>query len=195
MDFRDYLAAAREKTGLKNNHQVALKLGMSNGIMSMYTSGQRSPSQETVLEIAKLAGIPEEVAVVDWARWNDKSGKKRAFWNKLRAAAAALNLALLMALLLALTPTDAHAYSGQVASNGQNVAKSLISLYIMRHLSVADGRLEPFIKPRDFQLCSPFIPIRRRSASALSTSTNKSMSYGFWNTCGMAVRNSVDDSQ
>lgn len=67
--FDDYLSEARRKQNVASNNQIAALLGISGTSISRLSKGINLPADETMLKLAKLAGISKDEALVDLAIW------------------------------------------------------------------------------------------------------------------------------
>lgn len=108
---------------------LARALGWSRAYVSMIRSGERAITTETAAQIAEVAGVPVEVALVAAMEARAKSPKERAGWQTLR------RLVMVMAVMLlvgGMVPTSALA-----AENAGNPYRAVVSadaraIYIMR---------------------------------------------------------------
>ena len=71
--FKNYVQLAKEKNNIPSNNKLAKTLGLSSACMSLFCEGKSSPSPETVLKLASLAGIDEKQAMLDF--FIDRYGK------------------------------------------------------------------------------------------------------------------------
>ena len=68
-DFNDYAKAAIERCKLKSFYGLAKELEMSHAALHRLKTGKSLPSCNTMIKLSKLAGIPEEKALVDLSSW------------------------------------------------------------------------------------------------------------------------------
>lgn len=95
--FKDYVSEAQKKQNLHSNNKLALELGITSAAMSALYKGKSLPSDETMIKLAELAGIPEEEALVDLSIWRAQTPKTKEVWEKIRHIV--LSLCLTMAVL------------------------------------------------------------------------------------------------
>lgn len=68
-NFEDYASKAINRCNLKSYYGLAKNLGLSYAAISYFKNGKKLPSYDTMIKISKLAGIPEEKALLDLAAW------------------------------------------------------------------------------------------------------------------------------
>lgn len=68
-DFNDYAIKAIERCNLKSYYGLAKELGISQPAIFKLKNGQNLPSADTMLKVSRLAGIPEEKALLSLATW------------------------------------------------------------------------------------------------------------------------------
>lgn len=92
--FTQYVEKAKETQGLKTTNQLASILKINSSAIANFTSERSYPSQETVLKLAKLAGIKPEKALIDFNLWKtkDKPDAHR-IWQKMSKMIGCLLLA------------------------------------------------------------------------------------------------------
>lgn len=66
MNFKDYVQLAKEKNNISSDNKLAKKINISSPAINNFMQGKSSPSPETVLKIASLAGIDEKKAIMDF---------------------------------------------------------------------------------------------------------------------------------
>lgn len=87
-EFSDYLKAVRFKTGIKNDRQLALRLGLSMAAIYNITRANTIPSDEICLRIAALAGDdPEKVLLLAQKSRAPEAAKKH--WESIMRKVAA----------------------------------------------------------------------------------------------------------
>ncbi len=77
MDFSDYTNKVIQRYGLRGQNAVARELGITTASMSKFMSGKIPPSEETMIKLAELAGLPKEEALIDLNLWRSKNDPKR----------------------------------------------------------------------------------------------------------------------
>ncbi|MBQ8347804.1 MAG: helix-turn-helix domain-containing protein [Alphaproteobacteria bacterium] len=96
--IKDYISEAQKKQGIPSNNKLASALGITPSGVSVLYKGKSLPTDETMIKLAELAGIPEEEALVDLSIWrNADSPKTKEIWEKIRHIV--LSLCLTMAVL------------------------------------------------------------------------------------------------
>lgn len=95
---KDYISEAQKKQNIPSNNKLAYALGITPTALSAIYKSKNIPSDETMIKLAELAGIPEEEALVDLSIWrNENSPKAKEIWEKVRHIV--LSLCLTMAVL------------------------------------------------------------------------------------------------
>ena len=77
MNFNEYAEKAIVRYGLTGYNNLARELGMTKSSISMLRSGKNVPSEETMIKLAELAGLPKEEALIDLNLWRSKNDPKR----------------------------------------------------------------------------------------------------------------------
>jgi len=77
MNFSDYTNKVIQRYGLRGQNAVARELGITTASMSKFMSGKIPPSEETMIKLAELAGMPKEEALIDLNLWRSKNDPKR----------------------------------------------------------------------------------------------------------------------
>ena len=54
------------KNDFKSNNKIAEAIGITSGSITLFCQGKSTPSPETVLKLAELAGEPKEKALLDF---------------------------------------------------------------------------------------------------------------------------------
>lgn len=65
MDFETYVNLAKVKHNISSNNKVAKVVGITTAAMSQFVTKRSTPSPETTLKVAKLAGCNEKEVVLD----------------------------------------------------------------------------------------------------------------------------------
>ena len=71
--FADYTQAVITRYGLRGQNAVARELNITTASMSQFTTGKALPSEETMIKLAELAGMPKEEALIDLNLWRSKN--------------------------------------------------------------------------------------------------------------------------
>ena len=84
MNFKDYTDKAITRFGLRGQNAVAREIGITTASMSNLMSGKILPSDETMLKLAELAGMPKEEALIDLNLWRSKNNPElNKVWQRL----------------------------------------------------------------------------------------------------------------
>lgn len=70
--FSDYADKAIVRYGLTGYNNLARELGLNKASVSYLRSGKNLPSEETMIKLAELAGLPKEEALIDLNLWRSK---------------------------------------------------------------------------------------------------------------------------
>ncbi|PWB39570.1 MAG: hypothetical protein C3F19_14925 [Rhodocyclales bacterium] len=107
-----YLDALIERKGFKNDRQLALHLGWSSGIMTMYRQGKRVMSEEQCLQIARELGMENPLPIIAAAGIDraEKTGQK-SLWEVFTKATSLspLAVALMVGVTTIVTPSPVQA--------------------------------------------------------------------------------------
>lgn len=103
-EIAKYLTGVKVKMGVKSDLQLALRLGISQGMVNKIMMGVATPGDEVCIKIAELAGEnPERVILL--AHKSKASEKTRTYWEHIfnllpepKKTAVAASLALLIAV-------------------------------------------------------------------------------------------------
>jgi hypothetical protein len=115
-----YLDALIKEKGFKNDRQLALHLGWSSGIMTMYRQGKRVMSEEQCLQIARELGMENPLPIIAAAGIDraEKTGQK-SLWEVFTKATSLspLAVALLVGVTSIVTSSPANASQMQTYDN------------------------------------------------------------------------------
>lgn len=92
--IKDYISEAQKKQGIPSNNKLAAAIGITNGGLSNLYKGKAIPTDETILKLAELAGIPEEEALIDVSIWRAADPKTKSIWERMRNMIISLCIAL-----------------------------------------------------------------------------------------------------
>lgn len=105
MNFNEYAEKAIVRYGLTGYNNLARELGMTKSSISMLRSGKNVPSEETMIKLAELAGLPKEEALIDLNLWRSKNDPKRhEIWLRISKMVGCLLL-----LIICLLPSFSYA--------------------------------------------------------------------------------------
>lgn len=65
MDFEQYANLAKAKNKIKSNNKLAICLGISGSALNMFIKKKSTPSPETTLKLAKMAGYEEKEVILN----------------------------------------------------------------------------------------------------------------------------------
>ena len=71
--FNEYAEKAIKRYGLTGYNNLARELNMNKATISYFRSGKALPSEETMIKLAELAGMPKEEALIDLNLWRSKN--------------------------------------------------------------------------------------------------------------------------
>jgi len=107
-----YLDALIEKKSFKNDRQLALHMGWSSGVMTMYRRGERIMSEEQCLQVARELDMENPLPIIAAAGIDraEKTGQ-RSLWEVFTKATSLspLAVALLVGVTSIVTPSPAEA--------------------------------------------------------------------------------------
>lgn len=98
-NFQDYVFEARKKQNIYSNNRLAKEIGIAGASLSVMMNNKTLPSEETLIKIADLAGIPREEALLDLSIWSAKSDDAKSTWKKIREMLKTAALVLTFASL------------------------------------------------------------------------------------------------
>ena len=126
MNLAEYVVLARQRRGLRSDRQLAKVLGISHNTVVHWRYSRCWPTEDNMLELAALAGVDQERALLDLSLWRTKSEGARTVYAKmadrLRQLASAKIVTVLAALILAalLAAPDANATATKAQSSWQS---------------------------------------------------------------------------
>ena len=77
MDFNDYAEKAISRYSLTGYNNLARELKINKATLSYFKSGKALPSDDTMIKLAELAGMPKEEALIDLNLWRSKNDPAR----------------------------------------------------------------------------------------------------------------------
>lgn len=78
-----YLDKAKENHDLKSDRSLSQALNAGANMVCQYRKLKSYPSPEMMIEIAKLADVPEEVALADLGYWSHFDTKAASVYKKM----------------------------------------------------------------------------------------------------------------
>lgn len=104
-NFTDYADKAIVRYGLTGYNNLARELGINKASVSCLRAGKTLPSEETMIKLAELAGLPKEEALIDLNLWRSKNDPKRhEIWQRISKMVGCLLL-----LIICLLPSFSYA--------------------------------------------------------------------------------------
>lgn len=95
-NFNDYAEKAIKRYGLTGYNNLAREIQITKASMSRLRSGQANPSEETMVKLAELAGLPKEEALIDLNLWRSKDKPEvQKIWQRLSKMIGCYTLPLL----------------------------------------------------------------------------------------------------
>lgn len=84
MDFKGYTDKAITRYSLAGLNALGRELNISSAAISQMNTGKTLPSEETMLKLAELAGMPKEEALIDLNLWRSKNNPElQSVWIRL----------------------------------------------------------------------------------------------------------------
>lgn len=94
-NFNDYAEKAILRYGLAGQNALAAEIGINKSAMSQLTTGKTLPSDDTMIKLAELAGLPKEEALIDLNLWRSKDKPEvQKIWQHLSKMIGCLSIAL-----------------------------------------------------------------------------------------------------
>ena len=67
-----YTQKAINRYNLNGQNALAREIGIAGATLSQFLNGKALPSEETMIKLAELAGLPKEEALIDLNLWRSK---------------------------------------------------------------------------------------------------------------------------
>ena len=132
MLFRDisyYLDQAKEKNAISSDSKLCAALGYKGRMTTYLRKGTTLPSPDKMVEIAHLAGIDEETALIDLGIWSTRGKAQEVYASILQKITHA---ALLVFAVVGFTLASAPSYAAQNFDKNCQMESTL--LYIMEKI-------------------------------------------------------------
>lgn len=82
--FDEYTTRAINRYGLRGQNALAREIGIAGATLSQFSSGKALPSEQTMIKLAELAGLPKEEALIDLNLWRSKDKPEvQKIWQRL----------------------------------------------------------------------------------------------------------------
>ena len=75
MTFQDYATKAIKRMNFKGDSELAQALNLTKASISALQNNKTLPSEETIIKVAELAGLPIDIALIDLSIWRAKKQK------------------------------------------------------------------------------------------------------------------------
>ncbi len=121
----EYLDAAKERTGIKTDMELNFAIGFKGLVVSSLRSAKKLPSDDKMITIADMAGIPKEQALMDLNIWRAAGTTAEPIYKRMAAMMRGVVLGLL--LILAVT----YSAPARAADFGQSHSLIKSGMYIM----------------------------------------------------------------
>jgi hypothetical protein len=121
MTLDDYLDLAKERQGFKSDLDIGRALGFAGQPVSHWRTKRTWPADQSMVDLAMLAGIPAEQALMDLNTWRAQSPVVASVYQriaaKIKAAPGAAGVtSLMLAALLWAFPASAGTQRAQINS-------------------------------------------------------------------------------
>jgi len=117
----DYIEKAKKKIGTSSDRELARFLGLNPSICSVWRTG-KNPSEKVMIELANLAGVTKEQALLELSYWKADGEAKNTYSMLLKRLVSGVALC---AFFLGSTPYSAKASDLEKCHNGSEI------IYIM----------------------------------------------------------------
>lgn len=67
-----YTQKAIDRYNLNGQNALAREIGIAGATLSQFLNGKALPSEDTMIKLAELAGLPKEEALIDLNLWRSK---------------------------------------------------------------------------------------------------------------------------
>ena len=138
MLFRDinyYLDQAKVKNSISSDSKLCAALGYKGRMTTYLRKGQTLPSPDKMIDLAALAGIDEETALIDLGMWSTRGKAREAYASILQKITQVT--AMIIALIgFTIAPTPSHASQNIDVMCKTNCASMFLmeSFGLLRHL-------------------------------------------------------------
>jgi transcriptional regulator with XRE-family HTH domain len=125
-DVNFYIDEAKRNSGAKSDRKMCEMLGLAENAIHAWKKKNVHPSQETMMKLAKLAGVPAHQALLDHAVWTS-SGTAKSTFIKLSNA---VQKGAIMLSLLAIIAIPGTAHASNILSTDKSVSIYYGKFYI-----------------------------------------------------------------
>lgn len=131
MEPWDYVDAAVKRGPAGNDTEVADLVGVNKSTVSFWRSGRSKPRWDQLQRLARLAGVTEDEAYIDYAAWN---GAPPSIGAKLKKALKVAGPMLLLLLLFSYADSHSNAVLA-VTSIAHDCILWIVTLLILAGVS------------------------------------------------------------
>lgn len=121
----DYVDAARARIGATSDRQLATRMGLKSSAIPCWRTRRTWPRDDTMLQLAELAGMPAEQALLDLGMWRTE-GRTAEVYRRIAERLARTAAALLPFAVAAYTVAGTE----KVQSNIVNCMLYIMSNYV-----------------------------------------------------------------
>jgi transcriptional regulator with XRE-family HTH domain len=119
-----YIDAAKARSGIKSERKLSEFLGLKFVAISSYRTGRAFPSDDTMVKLAKMAGVNPDIALLELSVWRNEGPARKAYASILHRLAHAM---VIICAISSISPANAQA---QPLSKCQ---MERVDLYIMEY--------------------------------------------------------------
>lgn len=112
-DYRFYLDRAKENQGFKFDNEIDKALGFKGSMTSMILRHGKHLSDDKMIDLAKLAGMDETLALIDLQIWKSNGAPKAAYQQLLNRFISLSIIAALTVVFVMFPPDDGQ---GQIVN-------------------------------------------------------------------------------
>lgn len=94
--IRMYLDEAENRGVVRNDAEIATRIGVARSAVSRWRAGERAPDDEQAIALAELLGIPEGEMLAECAAARAKSPATRAAWERIAKLASTTTACLVL---------------------------------------------------------------------------------------------------
>lgn len=128
--FCDYAEKAIARHNLTGYNNLAREIGINKASVSVLRSGKSLPSEDTMIKLAELAGLPKEEALIDLNLWRSKNNPElNKVWQRLSKM---VNYLLILFVCIIFSANSSYASDLGLS----NVSQEFNNIYIIRQYIV-----------------------------------------------------------
>lgn len=97
-----YTQKAINRYNLNGQNALAREIGIAGATLSQFLNGKALPSEETMIKLAELAGLPKEEALIDLNLWRSKDKPElQKIWQRLSKMIGCFLIVFMVSLVCA----------------------------------------------------------------------------------------------